>query len=130
MQCATLFLETVGAVLCTRLQDIGDMCMIYQKAAWKCLVMHLIFHGEEFDIEKIRSLVVLLNTTQLIDKIKIVDGYSEKEIVEIIKMSSVKMLLWSRMNVRKLTASTAVTNMVTILYIMLLQSRLRLKTQR
>ena len=38
---------------------------------------HLIFHGEEFDIEKIRSLVQ--------HKIKIVDGYSEKEIAEIIK---------------------------------------------
>ena len=46
---------------------------------------HLIFHGEEFNIEKIRSLVVLLNTTQLIDKIKIVDGYSEKETTEITK---------------------------------------------
>ena len=33
------------------------------------VLCHLIFHGEEFDIEKIRSLVVLLNSTQLIDKI-------------------------------------------------------------
>ena len=46
---------------------------------------HLIFHGKEFDIEKIRSLAVILNTTQLVDKINIVDGYSEKEIAEIIK---------------------------------------------
>ena len=49
------------------------------------VLCHLIFHGEEFDIEKIRRLVVLLNSTQLIDKIKIVDGYSKKEIAEIIK---------------------------------------------
>ena len=46
---------------------------------------HLIFHGEEIDIQKIRSLIAVLNTAQLIASIKIVDGYSEEEIAEITK---------------------------------------------
>ena len=86
---------------------------------------HLIFHGEEFNIEKIRSLVVLLNTTQLIGKIKIVDGYPEKETAEIIKGVISEDVTLVKNEVQKPTASTAVTNMVTFLYI-----RLRLKTQR
>jgi len=36
---------------------------------------HLIFH-REVNIEKIRNLISLLNASQLIEKIKIVDGYS------------------------------------------------------
>jgi len=48
---------------------------------------HLIFNGEGdgHDIEKIRSLITLLNTAQLIAKINAVDEYSKKEIVEITK---------------------------------------------
>jgi len=48
----------------------------------KVVPCHLIFQGEEVDIEKIRNLIGLLNATQMIEKIKIVDGHSEKEIAE------------------------------------------------
>ena len=46
---------------------------------------HLIFHGEEVDVKKIRTLIVSLNTAQLITNIKIVDGYSKKETAELTK---------------------------------------------
>jgi len=48
---------------------------------------HFIFHGEEdgYDIEKIRNLIALLSTAQLIGKITVVDEYSKEEIVEMLK---------------------------------------------
>ena len=46
-----------------------------------------LFHGEEVDIEKTRTLIVSLHTAQLITNIKIiiVEGYFKKETAEIIK---------------------------------------------
>ena len=94
--------------------------MIYHKVAWKCLV----FHGEEVDVEKIRSLIALLNTTQLITRIEIVDGYSKEEIAEITKGVVNDDAIKVKVKTQKLMAATNLVIYYLLTIHRLLQSRL------